>query len=156
MLFSTSFLLFAFPALAVGCKTANHSAPCDQCPNPSQTPPSPLTLVQGYFYFTTEDGCSKAENGCPVGGNLRLETDQGVITIPPPASESQELKCTSGNYRTVYEGVSYIVTGNICYTTACAACPTPNVAAGITVKTRYEEKFYCKRAQFSGCANGYK
>ncbi|CAJ0577995.1 unnamed protein product, partial [Mesorhabditis spiculigera] len=164
--------VFLLPALASCCMriveppvtTTSTAAPittttpaCATCTDTTQTAPATGVTDQGYYSFGTDAaGCSTATNNCPADGNLRLVTDQGVITIPPTAAESQELTCTGGNYQTVYQGMTYTVTEDICYTMPCASCPTPIVAAGITVTTTYDETSFCKRAQFSGCANGYK
>ncbi|CAJ0920033.1 unnamed protein product, partial [Mesorhabditis belari] len=140
------------PTTTTTTTTPMSTTTCPTCADLTQS--TAPTTVQTSAYFTFSNGCSKATNNCPTDGGL--ETDQGVITIPPTDAESQELTCTGGDYETTYKGTTYTVTADVCYVARCAQCPMPVVDTGISVVISYDADSLCEIATFSGCATGYQ
>ncbi|VDP57756.1 unnamed protein product [Heligmosomoides polygyrus] len=76
--------------------------------------------------------------------------------MEPPAAQTTQMSCVSGQWITTINGVQTVVQQQACYLFSCTLCPAVIGGTGVTVTIGYNPTTWCKLYTLSGCANGYR
>ncbi|VDO57869.1 unnamed protein product [Haemonchus placei] len=135
-----------------------------QCETGCTCPPLPISPAprlepnsRGNPLGTDANGCSILTQQCTQNDLYRLVTDDGIVTLQPPAARNTEMKCVGGEWKATINGVETTVREQACYIAfTCTFCGNVNAGPGVTITLEYDPTTWCKKYTLSGCPQGYR
>nr|CDJ87080.1 Protein of unknown function C6 domain containing protein [Haemonchus contortus] len=135
-----------------------------QCETGCTCPPLPISPAprlepnaRGNPLGVDANGCSILTQQCTQNDLYRLVTDNGIVTLQPPAARNTQMKCVGGEWKATINGVETTVREQACYIAfTCTFCGDVNPGPGVTVTLEYDPTTWCKKYTLSGCPQGYR
>ncbi|KAK6043138.1 hypothetical protein COOONC_19357 [Cooperia oncophora] len=88
---------------------------CTCPPLTISTPPTNQPPPRGNPLGTDAQGCSILTPQCRQMDLYRLVTDNGIVTLQPPAARNTAMTCRNGKWMATINGVETVVTEQACY-----------------------------------------